>query len=172
MRRLLARFTTANRPLQDRLGLLIASAVAAAVAVTGIAAYFLTLLVVYDQLDNELVGAASIYAGSLSEDLESMGGIDASSTQAANVTVMLVRSDSYVINMPGGRTTLEVGSDELAVARTSMGWSSRTGLNSEASLTRIVGPAAPGRLTLAHQIVTRWSASSHSSSPSPTSNAR
>lgn len=56
MRRLLARFTTANRPLQDRLGLLIASAVAASVAVTGIAAYFLTLLVVYDQLDNELVG--------------------------------------------------------------------------------------------------------------------
>ena len=49
MRRLLARFTTANRPLQDRLGLLIASAVAAAVAVTGIAAYFLTLLVVYDR---------------------------------------------------------------------------------------------------------------------------
>lgn len=138
MRRLLARFTITNRPLQDRLGLLIALAVAAAVAITGVAAYFVTLLVVYDQLDNELVDAASIYAGSLSEDLENMGGIDSSSTQAANVTVLVVRSDSYVFTMNGNRTTFDVGADELAVARTAMGWSSRTGVNSEGELTRIV----------------------------------
>ena len=37
--------------------MLIASAVAAAVVLTVVAAYFLTLLTVYDQLDRELVEA-------------------------------------------------------------------------------------------------------------------
>ena len=94
----------ANRPLQDRLAILIASAVAAAVAVTGIAAYAMTLLTVYDQFDNELVEVANITSGALSEDLENMGGIDTSAWRAANVIVMLVRSDAHPINQPGRLT--------------------------------------------------------------------
>lgn len=138
MRRLREYFTAANRPLQDRLAVLIACAVAAAVAVTGIAAYFLTLLTVYDQLDNELVDVASITSNVLSEDLENMGGIDPSAWRAANVIVMLIRSDNHVITMPGRQVNLELGPEELTVARTSMGFSARTGVSSSGTPTRIV----------------------------------
>ncbi len=118
--------------------MLIASAVAAAVVLTVVAAYFLTLLTVYDQLDRELVEVASITSGWLSEDLENMGGIDASALVAANVTVMLYRSDGHVISMPGRQATLVLGPAELAVARTSYGSSSRTGENSDGETVRIV----------------------------------
>lgn len=128
----------ANRPLQDRLAILIASAVAAAVAVTGIAAYAMTLLTVYDQFDNELVEVASITSGALSEDLENMGGIDTSAWRAANVIVMLVRSDAHAITQQGRNTQLVWGPDELAIARTSQGFSARTGVDSNGVATRIV----------------------------------
>ena len=84
MRRLRSFFFAANRPLQDRLAILIASAVAAAVAATGIAAYAMTLLTVYDQLDNELVEVASLTSGTVSEDLDNMGGIDTTTWRAAD----------------------------------------------------------------------------------------
>ncbi|MFV0452946.1 MAG: ATP-binding protein [Propioniciclava sp.] len=130
--------TTANRPLQDRLALLIASAVAAAVAITGIAAYFLTLLTVYDQLDAELVEVANITSSRVAEDLENMGGIDASTLRAANVTVTLIRSDINTFAMPGREATLELGYPELAVARTSLGSSARTGFDTNQQPMRIV----------------------------------
>lgn len=127
-----------NWPLRKRLALLVASAVAAAVALTGIAAYALTLLTVYGQLDNELVDVASITSDALSEDLENMGGIDTSAWRAANVIVMLIRSDNHVITMPGRQTMVELGPEELTVARTSQGHSARTGVNSSGAPTRIV----------------------------------
>ena len=131
-------FRAANRRLQDRLAILIASAVAAAVAVTGVAAYTLTLLTVYDQLDRELVQVASITSGVLAEDLENMGGIDSSTWRAANVIVMLIRSDNHVITVPNRQTTLELRPDELAIAKTSYGFSARTGVDSSGAATRIV----------------------------------
>ena len=137
MRRLRELFSTAHRPLQDRLAILIATAVAAAVAVTGIAAFLLTLLTVYQQLDNELVGIAKIMSGALSEDLENMGGIDVSATQAANVILVLVGSDGHVVRMED-RATIEVSHEEIAIARTSLGWSARSGVNSVGDPTRIV----------------------------------
>lgn len=132
------RLSVAGRPLQDRLALLIALAVLAAVGVTGIAAYFITLLSVYDQLDRELVDVAAITSGLLSEDLETMGGVDASAMRAANVNIMLVRADSHVISMPGRQTTLELQASELAIAKTAMGHSARSGVNSDGEAVRIV----------------------------------
>lgn len=131
-------FSSANRSLQERLAIAIALAIAAAVAVTGIAAYALTLVTVYDQLDAELVDVANITSGALSEDLENMGGIDTSSWRAANVIVTLVRSDGHVTTMPGRQTRLVLGPEETTIARVSHGWSSRTGVNSAGGLTRIV----------------------------------
>ncbi|HRL49005.1 MAG TPA: HAMP domain-containing sensor histidine kinase [Propioniciclava sp.] len=138
MKRIRAFFSSANRSLQQRLAIAIAIAIATAVAVTGVAAYALTLVTVYNQLDAELVDVANITSGALAEDLENMGGIDTSTWRAANVIVMLVRSDNHTIAMPGRQVTLELGPDELTVARTSQGWSSRTGVNSAGGLTRIV----------------------------------
>ena len=116
MTRFLDWLSFANRPLQDRLATLIASAVAAAVAVTGISAYFLTLLTVYDQLDNELIEVASITSGVLAEDLENLGGVDPSAWQAANVIVMLIRSDNHVITMPGRQVSDATPNRSCAIA--------------------------------------------------------
>lgn len=138
MSRLRNLFSAAHRPLQDRLAILIASAVAAAVAATGLAAYAMTLLTVYDQLDNELVDVASITSGTVSEDLENMGGIDTTTWRAANVIIMLIRADTHQITQPGRQTTLVLGPGELAIAKTSQGWSSRTGVDSTGVPTRIV----------------------------------
>lgn len=138
IRRLAERFSFASRPLQDRLAVLIATAVMGAVASTGVAAYGLTLLTIYDQLDNELVNVASIVATAFSEDLENMGGLDPSALQAANTTVLLVRSDGHVIAMPGRQPTMQWGPSELMIARTSMGHSARTGLDAKGELVRIV----------------------------------
>ena len=137
MRRLREFFSSAHRPLQERLAILIAAAVAAAVAATGIAAYFLTLLTVYEQLDNELVDIANIMSDALSRDLENLGGIDASAAQAANVILVLVHSDRTIVTMPGRPTTVDVSHEEIAVARTSLGWSARSGVNSMGDPTRI-----------------------------------
>ncbi|MBK8463658.1 MAG: HAMP domain-containing histidine kinase [Nigerium sp.] len=131
-------FSAAHRPLQERLAILIAAAVTAAVATTGVAAYALTLLTVYDQLDNELVEVASITSDALASDLENMGGIDDSVWQAANVIVMVVRADGHQMTPPDGHATLELGPEELTIARTSYGWSSRTGLDSAGEAVRIV----------------------------------
>ncbi|WP_241656223.1 sensor histidine kinase [Propioniciclava sinopodophylli] len=138
MSRLRSFFFAANRPLQDRLAVLIASAVAAAVAVTGIAAYAMTLLTAYNQLDNELVDVASLTSGTVSEDLDNMGGIDTTTWRAANVIIMLIRADTHQITQPNRQVSLVLGPEELAVARTSQGYSSRTGVDSNGVPTRIV----------------------------------
>lgn len=132
--------TFATRPIQDRLALLIAFAVATAVLTTGVAAYFITLWTVYDQLDEELVKVAAITRDQLSDDLESMDGIDPSTLRAANVTVMLIRSDKYLIKMPtqAKQPTLVTDSREISIARTSKGYSSRTGSDSSGEVMRIV----------------------------------
>ena len=138
IRRLAELFSFASRPLQDRLAVLIAFAVMGAVAATGVAAYFLTLLAVYDQLDNELVDVASITSTWFSEDLENMGGLDPSAMRAANVTVLLVRSDGHAITIPGRQATLQWGPEELTIARTTMGHSARTGTDTSGVPVRIV----------------------------------
>ncbi len=118
--------------------MLIGMAVMGAVAVTGVAAYFLTLWTTYDQLDAELVDVASITSTWLAEDLENMGGLDPAAMRAANVTVMLVRSDGHTITIPGRQNTVLWGPDELTVARTTMGHSARTGVDASGSPVRIV----------------------------------
>ena len=128
IRWLRARLTVRSRPLQDRLALLIAAAVASAVALTGAAAYFITLWSVYAQLDNELVDVAAVTSTWLQEDLENMGGIDPNALRAANVTVELLRANNEAITMPGADDPrLLTGDHELRVAKVGTGWSSRTG---------------------------------------------
>ena len=138
IRRLLERFAFTSRPLQDRLAALIATAVMGAVTATGIAAYGLVLLTVYDQLDTELVDVASITSTWFSEDLENLGGLDPSAMRAANVVLTLVRADGHAISLPGRRVTVDWGPAELTIARTTMGHSARTGVDSNGELVRIV----------------------------------
>ena len=126
-RRLTQLLSSGERPLQGRLAVLVASAVAAAVALTGVAAYLITNVTVFNQLDGELVDVAAVTANWVAVDIEGMGGLDANALKAANVTVMLVRADNRVSRLPGERVTLEAGYQELSVARRQQGSSARTG---------------------------------------------
>ena len=130
--------SVSNRPLHDRLTALISAAVAGAVAVTGIAAYVITTVAVYDQLDRELVDIAAVTSNWISGDIESMGGLNSDALATANVTVLLIRSDNRTIAPPGATTVLVPTAREMAVARTQTGSSARTGVDTEGNPYRIV----------------------------------
>ena len=130
--------TVRNRPLQDRLAALITMAVASAVAVTGIAAYIITTLAVYDQLDRELIDVAALTSEWISGDIESMGGLNSDALATANVTVMVIRSDNRTITPAGSRVVLVPSAREVAIARTQSGSSARSGVDTQGTPYRIV----------------------------------
>lgn len=132
------RLSVRDRPLQDRLTVLVAVAVASAVALTGVAAWLITRVTVYNQLDSELVDVAAVTANWVAVDIDGMGGLDTNALKAANVTVMLVRSDSRLITLPGETVRLEAGPQELSVARRQQGFSARSGVASNGVAYRIV----------------------------------
>ncbi|MBN9105051.1 MAG: HAMP domain-containing histidine kinase [Propionibacteriaceae bacterium] len=117
---------------------LISAAVAGAVAITGVAAYIITALATYDQLDRELLHVAALNTESVAVDPDSLGGLNSDVLAAANVTVMLVRSDGRIITPPGTGPTLVTTDAELAIARTQTGTSARTGVNTQDEDYRIV----------------------------------
>ncbi len=127
-----------ERSLRDRLAVLVAAAVASAVALTGVAAWLITRVTVFDQLDSELVDVAAVTANWVAVDIEGMGGLDTNALKAANVTVMLVRADSRVSTLPGATVSLVPGVEELSVARRQQGSSARTGAASNGEPYRIV----------------------------------
>lgn len=130
--------SVSNRPLHDRLTALISAAVAGAVAITGIAAYVITTVAVYDQLDRELVDIAAVTSNWISGDIESMGGLNSDALATANVTVLVIRSDNRTIAPPGTTIVLVPTAREMAVARTQTGSSARTGVDTEGNSYRIV----------------------------------
>lgn len=142
-----------NRPLHDRLMALISVAVASAVAITGVAAYLITTFAIYDQLDNELLAVAGVTSKWIANDTETLGGLNSEALATANVTVMLVRSDGREISPSGDGVKLKSTSAELAIARTQIGTSARTGVASNGAPYRIVAvpftdvSAKDGKLT-------------------------
>lgn len=127
-----------NRPLHDRLTALVSAAVAGAVAITGIAAYIITTVAVYNQLDGELFDIAGVTSDWIRGDTDSMGGLNSDALSTANVTMMLVSSDSEEIFPPGPGTHLVPSAQERAIARTQVGSSARTGVDTAGNPYRIV----------------------------------
>jgi len=130
--------SVSNRPLHDRLAALVSGAVAGAVAITGLAAYVITTLAVYDQLDRELIDIAAVTSNWIQGDAESLGGLNSDALATANVTMLRVRADGQTTAPPGATSVLVPTARELAVARTQTGSSARTGLDSEGTSYRIV----------------------------------
>jgi two-component system, OmpR family, sensor histidine kinase MprB len=124
--------------LQRRIVWLTALAVAISVAVAGIGAYASTQISLYAQLDAELLSVANITAAAVSQDIESMGGLNADALKAANVVLVLVKSNKDEVPFPGETVTFDIGAQEIAVARTQQGSSARTGRGSTGELYRIV----------------------------------
>jgi len=135
--RLRARHSGHRRALQDRLALLIAVAVFCAVAVTGAAAFLITLTSVYAQLDNELTTVASVTSTMLSDDIENMGGINSSALQAANVNLEVLRADNKVFQLQNKPSFASPA--ELAIAMTGEGASARTDYSKDGVPYRVIG---------------------------------
>ena len=134
--RLRARLSDHRRGLQDRLALLIAVAVFCSVAVTGAAAYLITLTAVNSQLDAELTQFGNITAEMLHDDIETMGGINESALQAANVNLEVLRADNRLFQLPGKPSFVTPA--ERAIAMTGEGSSTRTGYSKTGVPYRIV----------------------------------
>ncbi len=124
--------------LQRRIVWLTALAVAISVSLSGIAAYATTSLSLYAQLDSELLSVATLTASSVSQDIDSNGGLNVDALKAANVVIIRVKANKDVVPIPGESVTFDVGPEEVAVARTQTGSSARTGRASTSELYRIV----------------------------------
>ena len=135
-----------NRPLHDRLAFLVSAAVAGAVAITGVAAYIITNLAIYDQLDQELIEVAAVTSDWIASDIEGMGGLNQDALQTANVTLLVVSSDHRTQRPPGSNGELLVTTaKEIAVARTQTGSSARSGVDTAGEPYRIVAvPVSDG----------------------------
>lgn len=147
--------------LQRRVSLLTALAVTMAVAVTGVAGYITTRVSLYAQLDEELTQIASASADTLARDLTSMGGLASTQLSGDNEVLVVLRADGQTQRMPGEREILELGPDELAVARLQQGASARTGQSTDGTAYRMVAVPmqdASGRyaLVVARPLAPYW----------------
>jgi two-component system, OmpR family, sensor histidine kinase MprB len=124
--------------LQRRIVWLTALAVGISVAIAGIGAYASTQISLYAQLDAELLSVANITAASVAPDIESTGGLNADALRAANVVLVLVKSNKDEVVPPGETVPFDIGSEEIAIARTQQGSSARTAVSSTGELYRIV----------------------------------
>ncbi len=131
--------------LQERIVLFTAFAVALAVGLTGLAVYLTTRWSLYDQLDTELLGVATVMSERVSQDLSSSGGLNADALRAANVVMILVRANRDEVHIPGESTTLPITSREITIARTGQGFSARTGEANTGEPYRIVAVPLSGQ---------------------------
>ncbi|MDR1711182.1 MAG: HAMP domain-containing histidine kinase [Propionibacteriaceae bacterium] len=112
---------------------------ASAVAVTGLMAFLFTNLAIYSQLDSELIDVAVMTSTGMS-DPQTLEGLNADALVAANVTLTVIRSDlqpstdtlqasqaGRITTLAGAKIELQVTSEDIAIARTQLGYSARTG---------------------------------------------
>ena len=125
-------------PLQRRVFYLTTVAVALAVAATGVAAFVTLRYSLYRALDDELISVASTLAVPVAQDITSLGGLTERALRAGDVSVAAVRADGEVFFVPDERDHLELGAEELAVARKQTGASARSGRSEEGEQYRIV----------------------------------
>jgi two-component system sensor histidine kinase MprB len=125
-------------PLERRVFLLTTVAVAVAVAATGVAAFVTLRLSLYRALDEELIGVASTLAVPVAQDIANLGGLTERALRAGDVSVAAVRSDGATFFVPDEQEHLELGTEELAVARLQRGASTRSGIASDGEQYRIV----------------------------------
>ena len=126
------------------MALLTSFAVAVAVAVTGMAGYFTLRLALYRSLDSELTSVASALSNPIARSIGNIGGLTEFTLEAGNFSVALVRADGAVKYVTGEEVHLQVGDDELAMARLQNGISSRSGTDTAGRPYRIVAVPLTG----------------------------
>lgn len=129
---------TERGSLQLRLAYLTAIGVALSVLLIGMLTYVTARSSMYSQLDQELLEVASYASEPISTDVEGLGGVNASALQATNVTILLVRADKSVVRVQGISASIDPGPDEIAIARTQTGSSTRSTIGTDEQPYRVV----------------------------------
>ena len=124
--------------LQMRLAYLTAIGVALSAFCIGMATYFTARSSMYSQLDQELLEVASYASGPISTDVEGLGGVNSSALQATNITILLVRADGAVTRVQGMSDNIDPGYEEIAIARTQLGSSTRSVVGTDEMPYRVV----------------------------------
>jgi two-component system sensor histidine kinase MprB len=125
-------------PLERRVFLLTTVAVAVAVAATGVAAYLTLRVSLYNALDEDLIDVASTLAVPVAQDITRLGGLTESALRAGDVSVAAYRADGTPFFVPDEREHLQLGHEELAIARLQRGASARSGVATDGEQYRIV----------------------------------
>lgn len=126
----LPRFRFRAPSLARRITLLTAIAVALSAIVSGVAGYFNAQSSLYAQLDQELLSTAVATGEVVAGDVQNLTGVDLQSLHSTDTILVLLKSDDTRIRPPQQKQ-LDLGTDELAVARLQQGSSTRTGYASD-----------------------------------------
>ncbi|MDR1355975.1 MAG: HAMP domain-containing histidine kinase [Propionibacteriaceae bacterium] len=115
-----------GRTLLGRFSRLSATIVAGALLVLSVSAYYAIRVSLERQLDDELVEVASRVTAPIVDDIVGMGGLNNTALSAANVLLVLVRADGRMERVQDDRIDLHPGNPELMIARTQLGYSTRS----------------------------------------------
>ena len=127
-----------GQSLLGRFSRLTAALVAFSVVVLSVVAYFFTRLSSEQQMDDELLGIASQTVQPLRDSMVALGGLDSTELNATNVLLVLVAADHKEVHMSNERVWVIIGSPELTVAKTQLGYSARNARASNGQLYRVV----------------------------------
>jgi len=127
-----------GKSLLGRFSRLTAAMVAVSILVLSGAGYLLTRISFEQQMDSELLTIAEQAAQPLSDSAIGLGGLNATVLNASNVLLVLVAADGSQVGVPGEQLFIQVGADELAIAKTQLGYSARNGKASNGQDYRVV----------------------------------
>jgi len=125
--------------LRYRLVLLTALTIVIGAAISGVGTYQAARISLYNQLDLELLSIAEGTAGTIAVDFEENTVSSATTLDAENVVVVVVGANTNIKTLLGDTTSpLDIGDNEIAVARIQIGSSARDGQSSDGTKYRIV----------------------------------
>ena len=125
--------------LRYRLVFLTALTIVIGAAISGVGTYQAARVSLYSQLDLELLSIAESTAGQIAVDFEENTVSSATSLDAENVVVVVVGANTNEKMLLGDNTApLDIGANEIAVARIQIGSSARDGETSNGTKYRIV----------------------------------
>ena len=112
--------------LQQRITRLVLFWVSVSVVFMGVLGYVGTARLLNHQLDSDLINLAGYMTGPVRADVAGMGGLNNAALQAANVNVVLVSANQRVTRVADQPVVINPGPPEVAIARTQLGYSTRT----------------------------------------------
>ena len=133
-----AQHMVSGQSLLGRFSRLTAALTAVAIAALSLVSYWFTRLSYEQQIDADLFSIAQQTSQPLQDDIIGLGGIDPTVLTATNVLLTLVGANGQEVQVPGEKVNIVIGSPELMVARTQLGYSARNAEASNGQMYRVI----------------------------------